>query len=109
PRGDFYAGVATPVSMAFSIVGDNAGWRETYTAHSRVQYQPFGPDDETTELRVELKRVLHNPDPPTPVTARVVGSIRVKICDSARKLQRVPAPTIASTPVEVRVGKISFK
>jgi hypothetical protein len=108
PRGDFYMGHATPVAMSFAVSNDIAPWRETYAAHSRVEIMPFTANDERGELRVQWRRVLHNPDPKVLTTVIGAGAIPLTLCKSARDLLGQPAASVAAEPVTVRVGDTTF-
>lgn len=110
PHGDFYMGRAVSPTIAFSLKGDLAAWRETYAAHSRVEVAKFDEDDEATELRVQWKRVLHNPDPPVLTTVTGSGTMPVKLCPSARALlKHEPSAPVATGPLKVRVGQTEFE
>jgi hypothetical protein len=109
PRGDFHVGHVVTTSVAFAVKGDLVAWRETYAAHSRIEIAPFGPED-TGELRVQWKRVLHNPDPPVLTTVNGSGSMAMKICPSARALvAHEPFEPMTTGPVEVRIGDRKFQ
>jgi hypothetical protein len=106
--GDYYMGRSTPADVSFALTGDVASWRETYNAHSRFELVPFGPNDETTELRAQWRRVLHNPDPPVMTQVSAQGAMTVSICQSARDILTVTTRPVSTEPVHVDLGYRSF-
>ena len=101
-------GRSTPDFVSFAITGDITSWRETYNAYSRLELMPFGPNDETTELRAQWRRILHNPDPPVMTQVTTQGAMTVSICKSARDLLGVATRPVSTDPVRVDLGNRSF-
>jgi hypothetical protein len=112
PTGDFYMARSTTMGVAFGITHDITSWRETYNANSHFEILPWTPDSESTELRVQWRRVLHNPDPPVITQVTTTGAMPLTLCKSARDLlaatQKLTPAEVSREPVHVRVGDTSF-
>jgi hypothetical protein len=93
PMGDFYADLPIPATVDFSIPGDNASWREAHPSNARVQLSSLTA--ETVTFKLEMKRVLTNPDPKVATVVTAGGAIEVTVCPSALALLGRSHPGIA--------------
>lgn len=107
PLGDFYADTPTPVPIDFSIVGDNAAWREAHPAAARVQISSLTADNPT--MRVELKRALGAPEPKVPTNVTAAGGLELTVCKSALELLGRAKPGIPDRgPATATFGGATF-